>query len=281
MIFFFRIPCPCCSDPFTKAKPPMQHLKEHKTEHEKLCNKCLQMFQGSQLKEHIEKFNVHGHKVGLTCEVCSRKFNVKSRLRDHQATKHGYKDLSQVCDKCGRTYNSLSGFKHHLKQHLGKKNICRYCQLCFASPHKLRKHVKTHLNLQSEYICDYCGKSFTVKNSLKSHIAKCHTSCVNQESFKCQYCDKTFTRKQYRKTHEYWHTGNRTYPCQKCPLTFTNWGNCNKHMIRRHGVTIAKTRRTTAGRLRVNETGEVVEVKKDVQKWMHDVTSQGPCTKSK
>ncbi|XP_026332002.1 gastrula zinc finger protein XlCGF46.1-like [Hyposmocoma kahamanoa] len=275
---WLKIPCPYCSVPFTRDNPPRKHLRQHETEHEKLCNKCGQMFQGNQFKEHVQKFNVQGHKLRLTCDVCFKEFNAKSNLRDHKAVKHGHIDHAHICEICGQSYKVKARLRQHMNTHLRKRNVCQYCQLCFPSPYALKKHVKTHLNLQDQYICDYCGICIKSKSHLRRHMT-CHTS--NKEMYKCQYCDKTFSQKEYRKTHEYLHTGKKTFQCQKCPLSFTNWGNCNKHMIRRHGITIAKTRRTTAGRLRVNETGDVVEVKDNVRKWLNDVASQAPCTKRK
>lgn len=279
LINIFRIPCPYCSEPFTRDKPPMKHLREHETEQKKVCNKCVQMFQGNELQEHVEKFNVHGHKFSLTCDICFKEFKVKAKLKEHKTQKHGHIDLSHICDVCGRSYPSLSSFKNHIILHLPKKDICEYCQQSFPTPYALKAHVKTHLNLQDQYFCNYCGKCYKRKSGVKFHIVKCHTS--SHEMFKCQYCDKTFSRKEYRRNHEFLHTGHKPYQCQKCPLSFTNWGNCNKHMIRRHGVTLAKTRRTTAGRLRVNETGQVVEVKDNVKEWLYDVASQAPYTKRK
>lgn len=257
----------------------MKHLRQHETEHEKVCNKCVQMFRGHQLQEHVEKFNVHGHKFSLTCDICFKEFKVKAKLTEHKKLKHSDMGVSHICDVCGRSYPSLSSFKNHIIIHLPKSNICKYCQQSFPTVYALKAHVKTHLNLHDRYCCNYCGKCYKRKSGVKFHIIEYHTS--KQETFKCQYCDKMFNRKEYRRNHEFLHTGHKPYHCQKCPLSFTNWGNCNKHMIRRHGVTLAKTRRTTAGRLRVNENGQVVEVKDNVKEWLFDVVSQAPYTKKK
>ncbi|XP_073967078.1 uncharacterized protein [Choristoneura fumiferana] len=82
----------------------------------------------------------------------------------------------------------------------------------------------------------------------------CHTDVMR---YACQHCDKSFRHSSVFKTHQRLHTGARPYVCHVCSKDFANWSNCNKHMLRKHGATLAKTVLTPQGKVPINpKTGK-------------------------
>ena len=69
---------------------------------------------------------------------------------------------------------------------------CDYCQKYFASSQKLKNHINTLHEGQSNYKCDACGKSFTQSGNLKTHIKAVHEKI---KPVSCEHCEYKCTTK--------------------------------------------------------------------------------------
>lgn len=202
------------------------------------------MFEGKLLKEHVDKYNVPGHRL-IPCEYCHKKYANNINLNIHKTLAH----TPSLCQLCGRNLLCSAELEQHMRCNHRVTNIikCQYCNVSFNRV-DLKQHLRSHMNLPKQFVCDDCGKCFTEKRQVKSHIANVHVSNI----CKCRLCNKTFKTHQLLKAHLLQHTSHKPYQCQRCPLTFKYWGNCNIHMKIRHGISLAKTKRTAMGRWRKN-----------------------------
>lgn len=201
----------------------------------------------------------------LTCQVCGVIMKTPASLKAHLRT-HTVRKRNYTCDRCGKAYYTKGSLDAHRKIHDGQATeACKMCHKTFLTLQRLKKHVKTH-NLQMPFECDCCQRRFSSKDRLREHV-KVHMDVL---PFQCQHCAKRFRHKGILRTHEHQHTGARPYSCNVCCMDFGNWSNCNKHMKRKHGTTLAKHVMTPHGKLALDPaTGRPGRLRMDrgVREW--------------
>lgn len=201
----------------------------------------------------------------LTCDVCFKTFKVPYRLKYHYLT-HTKRSPEYTCDQCGKTFMTKGGAASHQKIHNPDPQDCKICKKTFLNLDRLKNHIKTHSE-DKPFQCDNCKRTFKTKRHVGNHMIM-HTDVFK---YTCKYCEKKFRYKTGWINHENKHIGVKAFVCKVCGRDFTNWSNCNKHMIRIHGVTLSKTCLTPIGRIPVNETtgkANEVDVKsKAVREW--------------
>ncbi|XP_034041462.1 ras-responsive element-binding protein 1 isoform X2 [Thalassophryne amazonica] len=62
----------------------------------------------------------------------------------------------------------------------------------------------------------------------------------------CQYCPRVFPWASSLQRHMLTHTGQKPFPCPKCDAFFSTKSNCERHLLRKHGVTNRTLRRNGA-----------------------------------
>ena len=60
-----------------------------------------------------------------------------------------------------------------------RKYGCPICSKIMSSPADIKRHVRIHTG-EKPFKCDFCNFAANVKCTLKSHVAKFHTSIVNE-----------------------------------------------------------------------------------------------------
>lgn len=240
------------------------------------CTACGKAFQSwKELQTHTSTDNDHRPRKRrkatieeLTCDICSRVFDIPAKLKYHKVTHTNSRSRDYVCDVCGKAFYAKDSLNTHKMIHNPEMQVCKICKKTFISLIRLRKHIKTH-DVSKPFECDDCHRKFRTKYQLGRHMV------VHSDIFpySCEYCKKGFRFKNTLKTHENIHTGAKPFVCTVCGMDFTNWSNCNKHMVRKHGVSLAKRVKTAHGMMPLNqETLKPKEVDLESVKWSEQMS---------
>ena len=143
----------------------------------------------------VREWNSHHRLVHrgtlLKCNVCMKKFNTPSFLRDHAYvhSKSNYK-----CEKCDKNFPFKSLYRIHVRTHLRSKIYKCFAGSCnkeYKWPQDLHRHILTHL--QKRYNCNMCDYSNTQNYLLKRHLKK-HSDKTNYECELCEFKCKWYTQ---------------------------------------------------------------------------------------
>ena len=80
------------------------------------------------------------------------------------------------------------------------------------------------------YTCGHesCGEEFVCFQALEHHSVDSHGRYL------CEHCGKTFTARPNRDRHVRYHTGERPYKCDLCPMAFFRGDDLKYHRTTRH-----------------------------------------------
>lgn len=68
-----------------------------------------------------------------------------------------------------------------------------------------------------------------------------YANCL--QKINCPHCPRVFPWASSLQRHMLTHTGQKPFPCQKCDAFFSTKSNCERHQLRKHGVTTCSLRR--------------------------------------
>lgn len=68
-----------------------------------------------------------------------------------------------------------------------------------------------------------------------------YANCLQKVT--CPHCPRAFPWASSLQRHMLTHTGQKPFPCQKCDAFFSTKSNCERHQLRKHGVTAGSLRR--------------------------------------
>ncbi|XP_072937395.1 uncharacterized protein [Epargyreus clarus] len=256
--------CQYCNCRLEDTQTDIIHISDHLA-NDPLCPTCGHIFKDeTDLQKHVSVYNPPKLKRpfrrrerpitvdDLTCNICQKVSKSVTILRAHKKL-HTDRRRDYTCDRCGMAFFTKGALSNHKIIHeKPDPQICLICKKSFLTLTRLRKHLKTHNGIKP-FQCPECQRSFRLKEQLKGHLIT-HTDLL---PYQCQYCEKAFKHKNVLKIHENQHTGARPYSCLICKMDFANWSNCNKHMKRKHGSTLAKNKMTSQGKLPINpKTGK-------------------------
>lgn len=135
-------------------------------------------------------------------------------------------DRPYSCNICNKKFKVRSVLTRHMKTHTGEKPYrCNVCGKGFIQ----RSYLHTHMNSHSEqkpYTCSFCGKGFTQLGNMNVHI-RIHTG---ERPHRCGECGKNFREKADLVKHKIIHTGEKPYACSVCNMKFSAQSNLTRHM---------------------------------------------------
>ena len=162
-----KFTCSYCFQTFKNFEVLKCHLNNCKKPPKcKICQDDISFRSQNDLIDHLK--DIHFIDKPFDCQLCSKKFKLKSSLQKHFVLSHKETDktpLSFQCDLCPK----------------------KFIKKIYLTNHKCNFH-----NLAKNYMCSVCGKQFLTEASLKSHLSNIHQ---NPMEFKCQNCPKIFKRK--------------------------------------------------------------------------------------
>lgn len=228
--------CDLCGIKIKFRKNIENHMKENHLKKIYKCNHCSESFKSrNNLYHHSQQ--IHGIKTQVvfekfSCDVCDRKFDMKSMLKQHKLS---HEDIRpQVCDICNASFKSVGNMRRHLSCHNETKNyLCDLCSKSFKSKMSLKVHKETvHADMKVYVNCRYC-KAIVQERNLKIHEYQQHTDKGKEKPFSCAECGSCF-RKEYELqrhingVHETTSHGT-TYKCQECDETFNRLRDLRDH----------------------------------------------------
>ncbi|KAM3955780.1 zinc finger Y-chromosomal protein 1-like [Aphomia sociella] len=283
-----RLCCQYCDAKFDSQNLTTIHTNTHLQCPQ--CEACGETFTNkTDLQQHITAYSKRPKRTpfkkrdkpitvdDLTCNICQKVTKSLSNLRAHKIL-HTDRNRDYTCDRCGKAFFTKGAlYTHSFIHKTSEPQVCKICKKSFLTLTRLKKHVKTHYG-EKPFECNVCLRRFRLKDHLKGHMIT-HTDVL---PYSCQYCNKGFRHKNVLKTHENLHTGAKPFSCTICGMDFANWSNCNKHMKRKHGATLAKNVLTPHGKVPINpKTGKPKKMKdlESVKEWTDQIMV--PCKRGR
>ena len=168
-------------DTLSNVKRPQKRVKSDDNI-EVQCPHCPKMFMGRhKLDPHVKNWHNTGDYL---CMVCGDKFDLKGKLKNHTAMKHG-KPRGGVCHHCSKEVKDING--HISDVHVVKEEISVCCPQCGKSSRNkkyLAFHIATaHADPSKARICQFCSK--LCKNSvyLRQHVRLVHETVSSIENY--------------------------------------------------------------------------------------------------
>lgn len=188
------------------------------------------------------------------CEICSKTYTRRFKLRYHFMRIHEPSLKMHKCDKCEKTFV----VQHALNRHYNTF-ICNVCGASFCTQKDHQMHIKRcnlktrqkckhngcneivapkewamhltskHNDIYQAFMCDICKKTFSLKRSLRVHIMSSH--CTTSKTFKCDICNYSCISMSILKTHKNnVHPNEHRFICSECGKTFKQKNYLQIHM---------------------------------------------------
>lgn len=188
------------------------------------------------------KVSHHIPEAHFRCDICSKTFSRKSRLRKHLAMHQVYDPhVMPMCNVCHQIFeNDINGLKHLEDAHgtnseqimleyhsFDRVLCCEFCELPFYDGPALAAHKKTHKG-KLKFECSHCTATYDTYSKLRTH---CNThkgvKDVNYPVERLYMCDEEACLKPFRnwkslQSHRKTvHLINPTiFKCHECDETF-------------------------------------------------------------
>lgn len=170
-----------CTKTFKSKIGLQEHSARHSGEHKFTCEVCSKKFLLRSYFVAHQRIHSSDNQKSFTCSLCSKQFKSKQNLIDHENCHLGLKNFK--CDKCDKSFNTKTHHDIHYKSHLQNEQFdCSVCLKFFNTKNYLKTHMKTHYDHLKNYSCGECSKKFIQLSDLKIHY-RTHTK---EKSFVCE-----------------------------------------------------------------------------------------------
>ena len=214
------------------------------------CLTCSKGFQTEAFKFLSHNMKEHDQKW-MMCSLCGHMTSTATYMVSHFA-KHGV-DVHYPILRALKLAITASNIKNITPLHTAFINIkgesvpdwvsnwlkttflCTYCNMSFHTQEQLIKHIRVHLEQDSEMLsmidpkmheCDYCSETFNNPTELSKHRFNSHDI-----GYPCDICGKKFHAALNLQMHRRLHSENRPYVCRHCGKSFKQSAHLGDHVL--------------------------------------------------
>ncbi|XP_074066370.1 zinc finger protein 64 [Macrotis lagotis] len=158
------------------------------------------------------------------CEVCSKCFSRKDKLKMHMRSHTGVKPYK--CKSCDYAAADSSSLNKHQRIHSNERPFkCQICPYASRNSSQLTVHLRSHTG-DAPFQCQMCSAKFKINSDLKRHL-RVHSG---EKPYKCEFCEVRCAMKGNLKSHvRLKHNADNTFKCGQCDF------QCgDKTSLRRH-----------------------------------------------
>ena len=192
-----------------KLPPKKKVAKEENLKYP--CDICNKKFQRtSELRDH--KYTKH---LGMTydCAESLKCYQTKKALVSHQNTHH--KGIGNVkCNQPDCTWQNKDPGKYHnhlLTVHgIGEPIQCKIvgedgniCGNFFTNTRSFQQHASFHM--EKKFQCQVCSRWFSTEDKIRGHVRKYHKEEDSEDKFQCDMCGGIFDNKLVFENHRKLH----------------------------------------------------------------------------
>ncbi|NXR53711.1 ZF64A protein, partial [Hippolais icterina] len=141
-------------------------------------------------------------------------------------------DKPHKCEVCSKCFSRKDKLKMHMRSHTGVKPYkCKHCEYAAADSSSLNKHQRIHSN-ERPFKCQICPYASRNSSQLTVHL-RSHTG---DAPFQCQMCPAKFKINSDLKRHLRVHSGEKPYKCEFCEVRCAMKGNLKSHVRIKHSM---------------------------------------------
>ncbi|XP_044729641.1 zinc finger protein 182-like [Chrysoperla carnea] len=154
---------------FMNIETLTEHQKQGHNSEEVICDQCGKVLKDKyRLTQHLSS---HIDGIKFTCDQCPKEFKSTAALKLHQK-KHGEKQHG--CEVCGRKFSLRSQLRVHATIHTGQLPYeCSYCKKQFRTKYHLTVHLRQHTG-ERPYSCTECNHYFANDSNFIKHLKGRH-----------------------------------------------------------------------------------------------------------
>ncbi|KAH0619163.1 hypothetical protein JD844_018897 [Phrynosoma platyrhinos] len=159
------------------------------------------------------------------CEVCSKCFSRKDKLKMHMRSHSGVKPYK--CKDCDYAAAESSSLNKHQRIHSNERPFkCQICPYASRNSSQLTVHLRSHTG-DAPFQCHLCSAKFKINSDLKRHM-RVHTG---EKPYKCEFCDVRCAMKGNLKSHiRIKHNMENAFRCPKCEFQCGNKTSLRQHL---------------------------------------------------
>ena len=242
---------------------------DHSFNNEFMIKKRLKIFKDNKSsKTDRKRSDLSSDQIVFGCDICHKKFNLRSSLERHLRYEHNINDKTDGEDESrdqSGDHPTSNGQSHRTKT-IDKPFECSVCNLTFSFVSNAKRHLRNMHQIShnlNDFIingqkaddpsvgqsedsksleCHVCHKVFNCKSNVNRHLREYHKLtkvALNQEvNGSASESDSETEDRDVRRDF-------RSFECHICQKEFFCMSNVNRHLRLIHGVVTNNKRRKT------------------------------------